>query len=537
MQSKKTIAVYPDQDLERRKNLFRSLALVFPVRFVSLSGADPGVVDAVITFDGSLPVNRPTCLFPAPSIGERGETAEVSFASDEALGIPLRGRTISETACPKFSPLTPSALDIVLASIGNDPIWARTPGDHAWQFHSAFAPDELPRQKSLRSLLRDGQFIRHLPLIHFLREVCKDIAFVEPPLRANFTIDDPNIRFQRYGYINYKQLIAEATRHNYSVTFATIPLDLNWMSPGAVRLCKDSNGRLSLVIHGNDHVHHELLRERSNDGDLAVAAQTIRRVERFEKRYGVSVGRVMVPPHSLCSQRMLQALFRLGIQSVCSSRPNCWTPHEKAGDLSAIDDAGPIEWFPADFMEGGMPVIPRKSELFDIVFRAYQHKPLIEYYHHNDFKRGPEVLAETAAAIRSLGDVQWMTLDEISTSNFARKQLGTVLCVRMYSACIELTIPEGVQELHIQLPPVHGEFNIEAAVANGNPLSPSPGEGVSFDPYPCREGETVRVMLRPKNAMRHGDVPGPRPALQPVLRRVIREAQDQLQPFVTRSGR
>lgn len=528
----------PAGELRRRENLFRVLSIVLPVRFVPASANSSQRADGFLVFGeqgGSFNSGKPSLVFseaqPADEGEEKQETVTLGLAG--CLDTSLRGRTITETKSPSFSPLPVRHSDVALATVRNLPVWVQRPCDGGPQYFAAVAPGELPPQKSLRSFLRDGQFIRHLPLIHFLKELTRDIEFIEPPLRANFIVDDPNIRFQRYGFINYKQLIGEATRHDYTVTLATIPLDLNWMHPEAVRVSEDSQRRISLAIHGNDHTHQEFVQDRSDNGHLMVAAQAIRRVERFEERHGVPIGRVMVPPHSLCSQGMLQALFRVGVNAVCSSRLNCWTSHEKAGDFSALDDPGPIEWFPADFVEGGMAVIPRKPELFDIVFRAYLRKPLIEYYHHNDFERGLEVLAETAATIRSLGDVQWMTLDEIAISNFAQKQVGSTLFVRMYSGCVEVNVPEGVRDLHIQLPTVQGGLNIDSAATNdvSLPLSVQ-GHRFAFSPYQCKEGETVRIKLKPKNAVHHSEVPGLRPAIRPILRRVIREVQDQVRPFL-----
>ena len=53
---------------------------------------------------------------------------------------------------------------------------------------------------------------------------------------------------------------------------------------------------------------------------LAIA-QALRRIAALERRYGVTVERVMVPPYEACSQAALRAMFRLGIEAACHTRP------------------------------------------------------------------------------------------------------------------------------------------------------------------------------------------------------------------------
>ena len=49
-----------------------------------------------------------------------------------------------------------------------------------------------------------------------------------PPPRASFVIDDPNLHWPSYGYLDYRELVAHAPQHGYHVGLATVPLD-GWL--------------------------------------------------------------------------------------------------------------------------------------------------------------------------------------------------------------------------------------------------------------------------------------------------------------------
>ena len=113
--------------------------------------------------------------------------------------------------------------------------------------------------------------------------------------------------------------------HGYHASMAMIPLDAGRPHGPTVSLFRRRRDRLSLVFHGNDHVKQELLRPRAPDDALAMAAQAMRRIERFERRCGLPVDRVMTPPHGLCSESVTQALAAVGFDALCAIHPIPWT--------------------------------------------------------------------------------------------------------------------------------------------------------------------------------------------------------------------
>ena len=46
-------------------------------------------------------------------------------------------------------------------------------------------------------------------------------------------LDDPNLHWPTYGFLDYAALVGSAKKHNYHVAIATIPLD-GWFVHSAV---------------------------------------------------------------------------------------------------------------------------------------------------------------------------------------------------------------------------------------------------------------------------------------------------------------
>ena len=200
---------------------------------------------------------------------------------------------------------------------------------------------------------------------------------------------------------------------------ATIPLDAGRPNRAAAALFRERPDRLSLVFHGNDHIKGELMAPKDVAGATAVAAQALRRIERFERRSALRVDRVMTPPHGMCSEHMTRALGALGFDALAAIYPRPWTDRFPS-------DPPLAGWRPADWV-GGCAVIPRiplSSSVADIALRAFLDHPVVLYAHHEDVAEGLEPLATAAAAVNRLGDVRWMSMGDIAASNGDRRLAG-----------------------------------------------------------------------------------------------------------------
>jgi hypothetical protein len=360
-------------------------------------------------------------------------------------------------------------------------------------------------------------------IVQFLRELAGE-RWQSPPLRAAILFDDPNLRRPSYGYIDYRRLVAHADAHGYHASMAMIPRDARRPHAGAVATFRSRADRLSLVIHGNDHLKRELMQPADLSHALALAAQALRRVARFEARSGVRVDRVMVPPHGLCSRTMTHALGALGYDALCAIHPYPWTERPPRDHLLA-------GWAPTAFLAGCamLPRFPLRCSAAETALRAFLGQPLVLYGHHDDLAGGLEPLVAAARNVNRLGDVQWMSLGDIAASSCDIRVDGATAVVRPWARRLRVGVPEGVTELVVQAPAMTGA---DAALSgwrlSGGRLPAAP---VDFGAAAPVDGDRqLLVELVPQWEADAWTVRAPVWRPWPAMRRAVTETRDRLLP-------
>jgi hypothetical protein len=158
-----------------------------------------------------------------------------------------------------------------------------------------------------------------LPLLHFLRELIGPGGWQVAEPRATFIIDDPNFHHRTYGYLDFAKLIRHAEAHNYHATVATVPLDTWYFNRKVVALFRAHRQRISVMMHGVNHLADELAREYTQDEALALLAVGLRRIAGFEARSGLKVDRIMAAPHGAFKESMADPMVQLGFEAGCVS--------------------------------------------------------------------------------------------------------------------------------------------------------------------------------------------------------------------------
>jgi hypothetical protein len=450
----------------------------------------------------------------------------VALANDGRLARALRARNIPEHAGAGKLTLKPQSGREVLARVGERPVW--------WQSSdgklscSLYPLAELGEGQTLREHLRAGAFMGVLPLLHFLGELLGDQGWSLPAPRAAFVIDDPNLHWVSYGFLKYRELAEHASRHGYHLAFATVPLDGWRLDARAVGLMRDNPTALSLLIHGNDHVACELGGLSSDRQAEAAMAQALRRIAALERRCGLSVARVMAPPHGACSEAALRAMFRLGFEAACISRPYPW----RDGLPAPTPLAG---WHPAELVCGGIPVAPRQSlsaSREDLAFRALLGQPLILYGHHGDFADGLDLLAQAAADIDDLGEVRWGGLGSVAGGAYATRRLDDTLLVQMHARRVSVQLPEGIETVRVLAQEPLGGAGWQDVRHGGGVarMSFEAGGGVS-EPLPVSAAGKLDLELVAERPLDPTQVRAPRPRAWPLIRRLLVEGRDRLQPL------
>jgi hypothetical protein len=505
------VAVLPESELRLRPRLFAALEAALPVEF---SGGRAAAAEATIAFGAAAPsTGSPTLTLRPGDCGGRPD--RVRLAQQASLDRRIRDLAVLEPLSGPELGTAEGAVE-VLASSGRRAAWTRTPGPVATDIVASTLP-ELEPPGTLRALLSK----RPLPLIaliEFLRGVSAPYADEPPPLRAAILFDDPNLRWRSYGFIDYRELLADADRNGYHASIATIPLDASRQHRATVELFRGRPDRLSLAFHGNDHLAGELIDVRSDAEGLSIVAQALRRVRRFESRYGLQVDRVMTAPHGMCSASAARALGPLGFDALCAIHPLPWTEHPPPERPLA-------GWGPAEFAAGCavIPRLPLSVDAAEIALRGYLDQPVILYGHHEDLAGGLDLLAEQAAAVNRLGEVHWSSLGEIAGSNYSASLRDGVLRVRPHAHRLRLNVSDAAGSIVVESPPGPETSFVGWTLGSGvNPFGQAVPAG----------GGTLDLRLAPSAPVDAAAVPAPRPSVWPVLRRAATETRDRLRPLV-----
>jgi hypothetical protein len=532
----KCIGVSPAAELTLRRNLWMTLEQALPVRFVEL-GAGLPVDAAILLGDGAAPGPHPVPTLTVSS-GEAadGQPAQVELRDHPRVDARLRGLVLGDAGVAAAAGLTPDTGDAVLASRGRDAMWCSRGKARGRRDTVVASPAELEPGEALRDRLREGRFLALAALVQFLRDVSAEVAYTPPPPRACFLFDDPNLRWSSYGFVNFPELVREADRHGYHVAFAMIPLDARFTLPAACRLFRERADRLSLSIHGNNHEYVELGRASTRAAAHAVLSQALTRIAAFERRSGVEVARIMIPPHGVCSQEVVCGLAPLGYEALCISRPYPWLARPPHSWLRMPEDSSPLSaWQPASVVENGLPVILRRGFFDppeDLPLRAFLDQPLIIHGHHQDIADGPELLSDLAGRISALGDVRWCSLKEIAATNYATRLDGSLLRVRLFSRRAVLDVPEEAERIAVEVPALQPGGNQDEITLE----MPGGGADALVGPWTAVQGGS-RITLRLRSAapVRPACRPTRRVALGPVIRRTLTETRDRLMPVYRRA--
>jgi hypothetical protein len=520
-----TIAVAPGEALDARPRLFAALEAAFPVAFTPWQ-ADTGVVEAVVAVAAAgapLPTSDQLARYGVPVLAVAGDA--VTSSSPQAVELldvapvdrRVRGIVVSERLTGASGGRAGEG-EQVLAAAGTTAAWTRTCAPHAVHRVRSSLP-ELEADQVLYAQLSQRP-LTIIALLQFLRELTAPNGWRSPPLRAAIVFDDPNLRWRSYGFIDYRELLAHAERHGYHAAMAMIPLDARRPHAATKSLFARRPDRLSLVFHGNDHVKGELMAPRDRGTALAMVAQALRRVERFERRSGLHVDRIMMPPHGLCSRHVTAALGALRFDGLCAIHPLPWTERPPS-------DPPLAGWQPAHFV-AGCPVVPRiplSSSAADIALTALLDHPLVLYGHHEDVAEGLEPLAEAAAMVNRLGDTRWMSVGEIAATNYALRVTGSDAVIRPFARRVRVELPRGITSLTVEAPCDATDAGALVGWASG-----------SGAPRPFAEravaGEgSMEVRLLGRHDVEVDDVPARAWRPWPQLRRAATEARDRVLPL------
>lgn len=527
MTSRPRIAVFPSAQYARYERVLAALADLYPAQFVPsdalgstrfdaalLLGATPE--DAVRTADAGL-----RCM--AFVDGDLAVSEAIAFGRTPRVPHAFRGATLRDPSLARIGDLGHQSHEAVIAEAGERVLWARRASGSASADLVAVRPPALSSSDYLYSHFNDERWFALVPLLHFVREVS---GWQPPAARACFMFDDPNLHWISYGYVKYGDVARSAARHNYHVSFATVPMDGWYVNQRAARLFRENPDRLSLLVHGNDHTYRELSQRLPRERQQAIATQALERIVRLESASGVGVSRVMAAPHGACSDSMATALLHAGFEGACISRSSLMARNPGLVWPASLGVGS------AMFFGGGLPVIPRFNIHAEastrVRFSMFLGQPVIPIGHHQDVKDGLDRLEHVSALVNSIGGVEWSSPSDILRRNFHVRQTGPTLHVRMYARLVQLDVPANVTQVQLDRPWLAGgqePVTIHSSAAPPSRLVQPEGEAFRVEP-----GSRVTISCEPADPWPPARPSAARPTVRAVLRRQLCEVRDRLAP-------
>ncbi len=455
------------------------------------------------------------------------------FANHPGVPSMLRGRKIETNGETEGFPGLDGSFGDILATCEWGPVWCRKTENGKRHDTIAVKLPQVNENDLFLDHFTGNRFPAWVPLVEFLREASGETAWNPPKLRASFQFDDPNLHWPAYGCVDFRRLAHEAEVNNYHVSFATIPLDSWMVSSRTAEIFGKNKDRLSLLIHGNNHTYRELVLRHDDGSCLPLLAQALRRIERLERVSGVPVSRIMAPPHGPITEAAMRHMVKLGFLGVCTSF--AMLKNFNRGCSWLID----LGFKPGELIFGlpllmrymgsedhKIPVFPKNQ----ILMSAYLGRAIVLLEHHLDLSDGVDILQERSEFINSIGDVEWTSLEKIADLNYSTKKNGADLFLRSYSRRLKIQIPDGVQTLKIQVP--------RADEVKDNLVCTITGKDTEVYPFcndidmPVAPGMDVELRRIHSELISHHGIKAPPFRPWPIIRRLLIETRDRLQPII-----
>lgn len=277
----------------------------------------------------------------------------------------------------------------------------------------------LNRLDSIDSVLSKNLFSPNSQLFEIVSAI-REIQDYKTSSLACITIDDPNLYSFKYGHIRYRDLVDACKKYGAKCCIAAVPIDLWYFNKDLIKFFHDNCEYIGLCTHGVLHSKKDLERNWSVEKCISYINYGLEHIKRFERKTGLTVSRLIVPPHERLSKNMLEAFSRTEITGVITAgKVNGYTINlEKEEHLAGM--------LPINRSIGGVPVLLRDSLLHcartnnislrqRMKNRAMLNQAILFESHHKDFKNTDSLIEGICNFVSSLG-ARWATINEIESA-------------------------------------------------------------------------------------------------------------------------
>jgi len=375
-------------------------------------------------------------------------------------------------------------------------------------------------------------FLDALPVLVFARRVLGGTAWRAPLCQANVIVDDPNLRFRRYGHLDFRQAATLAQERHFHLTVGFVPIDYRRTAPAIARLLHENPKSNSLDFHGNDHLKREMGRNVAYSvADFSVR-QALARMDHHRSLTGLRAARVMTLPHGVVNRVWVKALSSAGYAAAIARRSYSFAENPEEEGADAL-----YEMRPAETSLLGFPIINRfrlEDPIEEVLFAAWLGKPIILYTHHHSFADWNTLVAKVEFVNRHAQPV-WTDIETLVRHNYLLRQTSTIVEVATFSNDIEVTVPADCAKvilLRCGQDMAECGQTFDASNYTAQPLGSSPTE-VSAALTLSERPDRLRVRFRTPV----DDTPAPtgwhRTRHASRVRRVLTETRDRVYPAIT----
>jgi hypothetical protein len=257
-----------------------------------------------------------------------------------------------------------------------------------------------------------NMFATVAPTMMFIRYCAGERGWHALHHYANLTIDDAWLR-EPYGHLNYRGLLEEMEKHNFHTTIAFIPWNYDRSEPDVASLVRGHPERFSICVHGNNHDHKEFadFQTKSLSVQIAALRESLSRMDKFQTLTGIPYDEVMVFPHSIGSERILEALKTYNFLATVNALNvpfDIFRPPAFALALRSVV----LSW--GDFPSiTRYPAAAQHPEVL-IAINEFLDNPLLFYTHQDFFVNGISAFDAKADQVnRFEPDTRWRSLGDI----------------------------------------------------------------------------------------------------------------------------
>lgn len=351
-----------------------------------------------------------------------------------------------------------------------------------------------------------GFFAEIAPYMMFLRQAFGDYAWHADGDYANLTIDDPWLD-DRYGNLDFSELLAEMDRADFHTTIAYIPWNYDRpSSESVVALFKDRADRLSLCVHGNNHDHREFYSYEEKPGSDwparplaeqdADLRQGLARISAFEQSSGLPVARVMVFPHGIAPDDTLGLLKKYNFKATSNVG---LVPLDTPMPEDSLFWLRPV----SDRFGGGLASLdraePANRTRDEIAVDLFLDNPVLFVEHLRFFSDSRAAFNSTAQQVNATQPaVQWVGLGTLSQHLFRmRREDDSSWTVRAWSPDVLVRNPDRAPRQMRIVKADDGTVPVLQVLLDGQPVDSFQSQdgqiqiSVPFAPYQQRRIQIV----------------------------------------------